>query len=97
LKNINNKKPFWEPYIYQDTHNKLKALNNSGSFVGLSETANTSKKARSFAEWIEYKKGKVKVDPNFRERMISISKDIQVKLQDQIKRLLAEQNSTGKP
>jgi len=50
------------------TENQLKVLNNPKNFVGLSETANTSKGARSFSEWFVYKKGGIKVSPAFRKK-----------------------------
>jgi len=67
------------------TRNQLAVLNNPRNFVGLSETANTSKGARSFSEWTEYKKGEVKVDPTFRENMIAKSEALKVELQEQIR------------
>ncbi|UYZ62613.1 hypothetical protein [Hymenobacter weizhouensis] len=47
---------------------QIAVLNYEKNFVGLSETANTSKGSKSFQEWTEYKKGKIKVDDKFRKK-----------------------------
>jgi hypothetical protein len=59
-------------------------LNNRANFVGLSETANTSKGAKSFADWTRYKKGGIDVDPAFRQRMIQEEANVSRSLQQQI-------------
>lgn len=69
---------------------QLEVLNNETNFVGLSETANTSKGSKSFEEWTEYKKGKIKVDEKFRQEMIEKSKNIKKELQEQINNFLKE-------
>ena len=40
-----------------------------GNFAGLSKSANASKGAKSFAEWLEHKRSGIKVDPAFRREM----------------------------
>ncbi len=42
---------------------QLEVLNNPDNFIGLSESANTSKGAKSFEEWTTYKKENIQVDP----------------------------------
>lgn len=49
---------------------QIKVLNYEKNFQGVSEVANTSKGAKSFAEWTSYKKGGIDVDPEFRSVMI---------------------------
>ncbi|GLU40003.1 PAAR domain-containing protein [Pseudomonas sp. NBRC 100443] len=73
--------------------NQLKVLNNPDNFTGLSETANTSKGAKSFAEWTEYKKEGIKVDANFRDGMMKKAEEMEPKLQRQIYDLLEEQSA----
>lgn len=40
-----------------------------GNFAGLSKSANASKGAKSFAEWLEHRRSGIKVDPKFRRDM----------------------------
>lgn len=63
---------------------QLAVLNNPDNFIGLSQTANTSKGSKSFEEWLEYKKGGIKVDENFRQGMIKRSEELRESLQEQI-------------
>jgi hypothetical protein len=42
---------------------QINVLNYEKNFQGLSEVENTSKGARSFGEWVSYKKGGIDVDP----------------------------------
>jgi hypothetical protein len=65
-------------------------LNNPKNFIGLSETANTSKGAKSFSEWIEYKKGGIKVDPTFRKKMMRAETKIAGLLQQQVDAFLGK-------
>ena len=74
--------------------NQLKVLNNPENFVGLSETANTSKGSKTFAEWTEYKKGNIKVDEQFRQRMMARERELEPILRQQIKDLLKTQKPT---
>ncbi|HAY44575.1 MAG TPA: hypothetical protein DCY59_14090 [Micrococcaceae bacterium] len=71
--------------------NQLKVLNNKGNFVGLSETANTSKGSKSFVEWTKYKKGDITVDANFRKEMIALESMSRSMLENQIRGLLEAQ------
>ncbi len=59
-------------------------LNNPINFVGLSESANTSKGAKSYADWTRYKKGGIDVDPVFRRRMMEEEVRVARLLQQQI-------------
>ncbi len=59
-------------------------LNNPKNFVGLSETANTSKGAKSYTDWTRYKKGGIDVDPAFRQRMMQEEAKLARQLQQQI-------------
>lgn len=68
--------------------NQLAVLNNPRNFIGLSETANTSKGAKTFAEWTEYKKGGIAVDPAFRQEMMQKEASMAAELQEQIYNLL---------
>jgi hypothetical protein len=63
---------------------RLAVLNNEKNFQGLSETANTSKGSKTFEEWTEYKKQRIKVDPVFRQQMIDKANELRTTLQDQI-------------
>lgn len=63
---------------------QLEVLNNPENFVGLSKTANTSKGAKSYEEWKEYKKENISVDSAFRKKMINKSNEMEGKLQKQI-------------
>ncbi|MEC1180063.1 pre-toxin TG domain-containing protein [Metasolibacillus meyeri] len=66
---------------------KLEILNNPENFTGLSKSANTSKQSKSYEEWTHYKKGKpgeIEVNPEFRERMMVIEKELERKIQKQI-------------
>ncbi|SHM03318.1 Protein of unknown function [Hymenobacter psychrotolerans DSM 18569] len=68
---------------------QIAVLNHEKNFVGLSETANTSKAPKSFQEWTEYKKRGIKVDDKFRKKMIAkskvLEKDIQKRIDDLVK------------
>ncbi|WP_241299117.1 PAAR domain-containing protein [Burkholderia stabilis] len=70
---------------------QVKVLNNPDNFTGLSETANTSKGSKSYAEWTEYKKGGIKVDEGFRQQMMQREADNRTMLQNQINDLLGNQ------
>jgi hypothetical protein len=74
--------------------NQVKVLNNPENFVGLSETANTSKGSKSFAEWTEYKKGNIKVDEAFRQKMMARERELEPILRQQIQDLLKAQKPT---
>lgn len=67
---------------------QLEVLNNEKNFIGLSATANTSKGSKSFVEWTEYKKEKIKVDETFRQEMIENQKNLKIELQEQINNYL---------
>ncbi len=66
---------------------QLRVLNSRDNFVGLSKTANTSKGSKSYADWTEYKKEGVSVDPAFRQRMMQREQESAVELQNYINRL----------
>ncbi|HEX7689198.1 MAG TPA: hypothetical protein VF453_15900 [Burkholderiaceae bacterium] len=74
---------------------QLQVLNNEANFVGLSEIANTSKGAKSFEEWTEYKKLGIKVDEQFRQTMIKKADQMRPRLQGQIAQLLAAQRAAS--
>jgi hypothetical protein len=63
---------------------QLAVLNNERNFIGLSETANTSKGSKSFTDWTRYKKGGIDVDPAFRQQMMMEEARTQRLLQQQI-------------
>ncbi len=71
------------------TAEKLRILNDSDNFIGLSETANTSKGSKSFEEWTTYDKGGIDVDPDFRDRMIQRERDTRGVLEGRIEDILA--------
>ena len=68
---------------------QVKVLNYEPNFQGLSEIANTSKGARSFAEWELYKKGDIPVDPAFRSAMMDKAAKLEPELQQYINGLLS--------
>src|SRR5262245_1169323 len=74
--------------------NQLKVLNNPENFIGLSETANTSKGSKAYSEWMEYKKGKIQVDEEFRRTMMAREKEVEQILRQQIQDLLKAQKPT---
>jgi hypothetical protein len=74
--------------------NQLKVLNNPENFIGLSETANTSKGSKAYSEWTEYKKGKIQVDEEFRRTMMAREKEVEQILRQQIQDLLKAQKPT---
>jgi hypothetical protein len=63
-------------------------LNDPINFIGLSKTANTSKGSKSFSQWTEYKKGGIKVSPEFRERMMKLETQLELDIQSKIKTLV---------
>ena len=71
---------------------QLAVLNNEDNFIGLSEAANKSKGKLSYEEWTEYKKEGIKVDENFRAKMIKKSEELRKELQDQINKFLENGN-----
>ncbi|MFD6443255.1 hypothetical protein ACFWDG_26615, partial [Peribacillus sp. NPDC060186] len=50
----------------------------------LSEAANTSKGPKSFADWYIYKKENIRVNPEFREKMILKEKELEIEIQKMI-------------
>ncbi|WP_252235316.1 hypothetical protein [Clostridium sp. CH2] len=60
---------------------QLSILNYEENFIGLSKIANTSKGSKSYEEWILYKKGNIEVDPEFRQRMIRIERELEGRIQ----------------
>lgn len=75
------------------TEQKLSILNDERNFVGLSESANTSKGPKSFAEWTEHKASGTPVDPEFRARMMREEARLRRILQERIDELVALNNS----
>jgi len=69
---------------------QLEVLNYKKNFVGLSKTANTSKGSKSFKEWTMYVKGNIKVNPEFREKMIKKEEELEGELQELIDKMLKE-------
>ena len=67
---------------------QLKVLNNPENFAGLSKTANTSKGSKSYEEWTTYKKEDIEVNPEFRQKMMEKSSELEGKIQKQIDDLL---------
>ncbi|QHG65307.1 PAAR domain-containing protein [Pseudomonas putida] len=68
---------------------QVKVLNYEPNFQGLSEVANTSKGAKSFAEWELYKKGDIPVDPAFRSAMMEKAVKLEPEIQQYIHGLLS--------
>ena len=68
------------------TENQLKVLNNPDNFTGLSKSANSSKGAKSFEDWIYYGQGddRIAVNSTLRQQMIERSNQIRPQLQQQI-------------
>lgn len=88
-KAITNMDGFWDLTV----ENQIKVLNYEDNFVGLSAPANESKGSKSFEEWTRYEKGKVDVDPEFREKMMEQEKKLRPRLQQYIHQLLGEQRA----
>jgi len=68
--------------------NQLEVLNYKPNFSPLSETANTSRGAKTYEQWTRYKKGGVDVDQNFRSSMMERSAQLETELQAKINSLL---------
>lgn len=68
--------------------NQLEVLNYKPNFAPLSETANTSRGAKTYEQWTSYKKGNIDVDPTFRNSMIERSNKLEIELQEKIYSLL---------
>ncbi len=67
------------------TYNQQKQIANYvENFIGLSETANTSKGSKSYADWYVYKKENIPVNPRFREKMILKEKELEIEIQKMI-------------
>lgn len=60
-----------------------------GNFIALSEAANTSKGAKSFANWTRYEAGGVDVDPEFRAAMMRAEAEIAAEIQRRIDAMVA--------
>jgi uncharacterized Zn-binding protein involved in type VI secretion len=69
-------------------NNQLEVLNHKQNFAPLSETANTSRGAKTYEQWTRYKKGNVDVDPTFRSSMMERAAKLEVELQEKIYGLL---------
>ena len=67
---------------------QVEVLNYKPNFSPLSETANTSRGAKTYEQWTRYKKGGIDVDPQFRASMIDRAAKLEVELQDKIYSLL---------
>ncbi|GKS08679.1 PAAR domain-containing protein [Pseudomonas syringae pv. theae] len=65
-------------------NNQLEVLNHKPNFSPLSETANTSRGAKTYEQWTSYKKGNIDVDPAFRNSMIDRSSKLEIELQEKI-------------
>ena len=76
---------------------QIAVLNHEKNFVGLSETANTSKGPKTFQEWTEYKKKGIKVDDKFRKKMIAKGKVLEKDLQKHIDDLVKSNSTTPTP
>lgn len=63
---------------------QVEVLNYKPNFSPLSETANTSRGAKTFEQWTRYKKGGVDVDPKFRASMMERASKLEAELQDKI-------------
>ncbi len=71
---------------------QLKVLNYRNNFVGLSKIANTSKGAKNYSDWVNYKKMGIRIDNTFRQQMIQKEQDVAVELQNYINSLLDKVN-----
>jgi hypothetical protein len=67
---------------------QVAVLNYEPNFIGLSEIANTSKGAKSYAEWNFYKKGDIEVAPVFRSSMMRREAELGPEIQSHIYSLL---------
>lgn len=69
-------------------NDQIDVLNHKPNFAPLSETANTSRGAKTYEQWTRYKKGNVDVDPSFRSSMMERAAKLEVELQEKIYGLL---------
>ncbi|WP_299493410.1 hypothetical protein [uncultured Shewanella sp.] len=67
---------------------QVDVLNTPENFIGLSASANTSKGAKTYAEWTEHKKTGTPVNPEFRSKMMEVEKKVEVELQVKIDKLV---------
>jgi hypothetical protein len=77
------------------TQQKLDILNDPRNFVGLSESANTSKGPKSFEEWTEHKASGTPVDPAFRAEMMKQEAELRILLQEEIDKLVAHNTASS--
>ena len=63
---------------------QIDILNYEKDFTGLSKSANTSKGSKAFEEWTIYKKEKLPIDANYREKMMRLEKTLESKLQKMV-------------
>ncbi|WP_231353403.1 PAAR domain-containing protein [Pseudomonas tussilaginis] len=68
--------------------NQLEVLNYKPNSSPLSETANTSRGAKTYEQWTRYRKGGIDVDPSFRSSMMGRSAELEIELQEKIYSLL---------
>ena len=67
---------------------QIQVLNYVDNFLGLSPTANTSKGAKSWADWWGYVKGGIPVSPEFRDAMIEIETHLTEEIRQMISSIL---------
>jgi hypothetical protein len=77
------------------TQQKLDILNDRRNFVGLSESANTSKGPKSFEEWTQHKASGTPVDPAFRAKMMKREAELRILLQEKIDELVAHNTASS--
>ncbi len=63
---------------------QITVFNNKDNIMGLSEAANKSKGTKSYREWTHHISSGTEVDPAFRERMMRVEQELEIRLQQQI-------------
>ena len=56
---------------------QLKIINDPKNFIGMTKSANSSRGSRTFAEWTMHKSKKIKVNEEFRQRMMKKEKELE--------------------
>ena len=77
----------FEKLTYEE---QLEVLNYKDNFIGLSKSANTSKGSKSYEEWIVYKKENIKIDEQFRNKMIKLEKELGGEIQELIDKFISK-------
>ena len=70
---------------------QIQVLNMDENFVAMSSTANQSRGAKSFSEWVRHEELGIDVDKAFREKMITRENELKKAIMERIAQLLSDQ------